>query len=255
MNTPNTPTRVVWRELMTDDLERAKGFYGELFGWVFKEMPMGPNMPPYTIANVGDKGIGGLMTKPDGNMPTFWLSYVGVPSADEALAKANAGGATTIFGPMEIPGVGKMAGFMDSDHAVIAMLQPDGPSQPQSMPQQGEFCWETLMASDPARARAFYGEVFGWTSVPGPSGNGDTVFGVGPKPEDMVADLQQAQGGMPPCWMTYVVVDEIEGARARAERLGGRVVVPLIEIPNVGRIALIADPTGGHLGIFQSAMR
>lgn len=56
---------------------------------------------------------------------------------------------------------------------------------------------------------------------------------------------------MPAMWLTYVVVEALEAARSRAERLGGQVVAPLIEVPKVGRIAVIADPTGGHFGLFQ----
>ena len=70
--------------------------------------------------------------------------------------------------------------------------------------------------------------------------------------EAMVADLQQAQPGTPSMWLTYVVVDDLGRARERVKQLGGAVVVPLIEVPNVGNIALIADPTGGHIGLFEA---
>lgn len=245
--TTHTPGRVVWRELMTTDIERAKGFYGELFGWVFKDMPMGPDQPPYPIIHVKDKGIGGIMQKPEGPFPSFWLSYVSVPDVDAALARAKAGGGSVPFGPFDVPEVGRIAGLMDFAGAMIGLLHATRGDQPPTMPQLGEFCWETISSPDLARAKEFYTRVFGWTV----QGMGEIpVFGTGPRPEDGVADLQLAQG-MPPSWATYVVVETIEAARARAERLGATAVVPLIEIPNIGRIAFIADPTGGHIGLYQ----
>ncbi|MCA9660652.1 MAG: VOC family protein [Myxococcales bacterium] len=246
----HTPGRVVWRELMTSDLERAKGFYGELFGWVFKDFPMSEGQPPYPIAHVGDKGIAGLMQKPSPEMPSFWLSYVSVKDVDEAVGKAKASGGSALFGPMDVPEVGRLGMIADFDNAVIGLLRStQGDQAPEGMPQMGEFCWETMSSTDPERAKAFYSEVFGWTQKPGPSGNGDVVFGA---EEAMVADLQQAQPGTPSMWLTYVVVDDLGRARERVKQLGGAVVVPLIEVPNVGNIALIADPTGGHIGLFEA---
>ncbi len=248
----HTPGRFVWRELMTGDVERAKGFYGELFGWVFKDFPMGPGQPAYPIAHVGDKGIGGLVQKPDPNMPSFWASYVSTRDVDAAVRAAEAGGGTVAFGPMDVPEVGRIAMIMDFDHAALALLKPSRGDGPVAMPKLGEFCWETLTSSDPERAKRFYGEVCGWQTQS--SSVGGSIFAVGPKMEDMVADLQEAQG-MPAMWLTYVVVDTIESARARVVQLGGTVVVPLIELPSIGRIAVIADPTGGHIGLFQGLSR
>lgn len=246
--TTHTHGRVVWRELMTEDVQRAKGFYGELFGWVFKDMPMGPNEPPYPIINVGGRGIGGIALKPPGTPgPPFWLSYVSVPDVDGALARAQEGGGATVFGPFDVPEVGRIGALVDFAGAVIGLLHSSKGDQPAAMPQLGEFCWETISSSDVERAKSFYEHVFGWTA----QGMGDIpVFGTGPRPEDGVADLQPAHG-MPPSWATYVVVETIETARARAERLGATAVVPLIEIPNVGRIAFVRDPTGGHIGLYQ----
>ncbi|MBK8261583.1 MAG: VOC family protein [Nannocystis sp.] len=249
MNLPkHTPGRVVWRELMTSDLERAKGFYGELFGWSFKNMPMGPGEPDYPIAQIGDRGVAGLTQKPDPNMPSFWASYVSVTDVDAAAKAAEAGGGAVAFGPMDVPQVGRIAMIMDFDHAALGLLHSSNGDTPPEIPQLGEFCWETLSSSDPARARRFYRDVIGWVEQPSPAGG--IVFGVGPTSAEGVADLQEAIG-MPAMWLTYVVVEALEAARSRAERLGGQVVAPLIEVPKVGRIAVIADPTGGHFGLFQ----
>ena len=55
----------------------------------------------------------------------------------------------------------------------------------------------------------------------------------------------------PPAWTTYVVVERIEASNARVTELGGKIIVPLVEIPATGRISLIEDPVGAKLGLFQ----
>lgn len=249
-----TPGRVVWRELMTDDIAKAKGFYGELFGWTWKDMPMGEGQPAYPIAQVGDKGIGGMMQKPkDAPFPPFWLSYVSVKDVDASCASAKDGGGSVQMPPMDIPEVGRLAVISDFAGAAIGLLRSSRGDQPQGMPRPGEFCWETLSTPDVERAKSFYSRAIGWKA--GAGTNGIPTFGTGgDSMEAQVADIQKAEN-MPPMWMTYVVVEKLEPSRDRVAKLGGKVAVPLIEVPNVGRIAVIADPTGGHLGLFEPNMQ
>ena len=83
-----TPGRVVWRELMTRDVAKARAFYGELFGWRFEEVDMGP-MGKYTMVHAGAKPIGGLWPKPEGDpRPSAWMSYVSVEDVDQASEQA-----------------------------------------------------------------------------------------------------------------------------------------------------------------------
>jgi predicted enzyme related to lactoylglutathione lyase len=247
-----TPGRVVWRELATRDVEAAKGFYGELVGWTFKAVDMGPS-GTYTMIQAGERQIGGMMTMPkDAPFPPHWMSYVSVKDVDAAAKTWESGGGKVGFGPQDIPNVGRFATLMDPWGAAITAFK-SGMGDPEvGMPKPGEFCWETLSTPDEAKAVALYTKTFGWTTQQGPAGTG-TVFAVGDRMEDTVADVQKAEG-MPPSWMTYVVVENADTARDRAAKLGAKVVVPLIEIPKIGRISFIADPTGGHIGLFQPQM-
>ncbi len=76
-----------WNELMTGDVEAAKNFYSQLFGWESKEMDMGPN-GTYTIFTNGDNDCAGMMKKPEEHVPTSWLSYVTVDDVDASTEKA-----------------------------------------------------------------------------------------------------------------------------------------------------------------------
>lgn len=245
-----TPGLFVWRELMTPDVERARGFYGELFGWTFQDAPMGDFT--YTLVKKGEPMIAGMMGMKDSPHPPHWMSYVSVDDVDAAAARASEAGGTVAVGPMDIPNVGRFAVVGDPDHAYLSLFKSaEGDPPAGGMPGAGTFCWETLATKDVEKAKAFYGTVVGWKVGPGPGGNPDIpVFASG---DVQVADVQLAQG-MPPSWMTYVVVENLEDANARATKLGGAIVVPLIEVPHVGRISLMRDPTGAHLGLFQPQM-
>ena len=239
--------RVCWRELMTDNTDRVKGFYGELFGWKFDDMPMGDMT--YTIIKLGDRGIGGLMKKPMPEAPAAWLSYGSVKDADAVAATAKAEGGTVVVPPTDIPNVGRFTVFVDFAGAAMAALKGDGEQPLPEKPALHEFCWETLSTTDLGRAAAFYSKVFGWQKKPGPAGD-MTVLGTA---DNMVCDVQKAEN-MPPNWLTYVVVEKIEAANERVAKLGGKVLMPLIDVPNVGRISAVQDPTGAVLGLFQPNM-
>lgn len=112
-----------WSELMTSDPAAASEFYGKLFGWVVKDM--GAAMGNYRVANVGDKGVGGIMAIPaeaQGQRPG-WGVYVTVDNVDATLEQAKALGGTVCMGPMDVPGVGRMAGIVDPQGAMISVMQ------------------------------------------------------------------------------------------------------------------------------------
>ncbi|MBX7194864.1 MAG: VOC family protein [Sandaracinaceae bacterium] len=239
---------VIWRELMTGDLEGAKGFYGELFGWTFKTMPMPEGT--YTLAEVGGKGIGGMMPQPPNmKMPPMWTSYVSVPDTDAACAAASANGGKVVFGPVTMEGVGRMATVLDFDMAALAVMTPAGPDEKPGRPALHTFCWETLSTSDVARAHTFYGAVCGWK--PGNGSMGMPVLAAADGSD--VCDVQTAEG-RPPSWLTYVVVESLEASNAKAAKMGGKVMMPRIDIPKVGSISVISDPQGAFLGLFVPSM-
>lgn len=246
--------RVIWRETMTKDVDKAKAFYGALFGWTFKEMPMGPGHT-YTVVEHGGKGVGGVMSQsPEmAGMPPVWISYVSVPDVDASCAAAKAGGGQVVWGPIDIPEVGRMATLLGFDGAAISVMKPTPSDDPdRGVPSPGEFCWETLTTADVERAKAFWTSVMPWRAS---SGVGMDTFAVGDGMEGQVADIQPVRGPVPPNWLTYVVVQKLEDARAKVESLGGRVMMPEIAVPGVGRFAVVLDDQGAALGLFEGLPR
>lgn len=121
----------------------------------------------------------------------------------------------------------------------------------------GMFSWVDLMSSDAARAREFYGAVFGWTAqeVPMPEGPSYTMFMHG---EDAIAGLGQmsdemTDSGMPSVWCSYIEVADVEESVRKAADLGGTIDVPPMAAGDFGRFAIIQDPTGASVGLWQTA--
>ena len=115
----------------------------------------------------------------------------------------------------------------------------------------GAFSWSELMTPDPGAAAGFYGQLFGWQSKASDMGTGPYhVQSVG---DSMVGGIMGmppgAPVGMPPTWALYVTVNDVETTIALCEKLGGKVLVPPMDIPGVGRMAVIADPQGASLNI------
>ncbi len=246
------PGAFVWRELMCPDVEKAKGFYGELCGWSFKDVNMGDFV--YTMAMVGEKSVGGLMPMaPESGHPPHWMSYVSVNDVDASAERAKQHGGTVAVAPQDIPNIGRFSVIGDPGGAYFSLFrgaQGDPPAG--ERPGLGTFCWETLTTKNMDESKKFYAEVVGWTLGSAPMGpSGVPVFSMG---EAAYADVQEAKGNMPPAWFTYVVVENREKSNERVGKLGGKVVEPKIDVENVGKISLIADPAGAFIGLFQPAM-
>ncbi len=122
--------------------------------------------------------------------------------------------------------------------------------------QKGMFSWNELMAKDVEAATGFYTRLFGWTSefMPAPEGGGDyTVFKVN---DTQVAGMMRLpaeaeQAGARPYWGAYVTVDDVEATARKAQELGANILVPPMEVANVGTFCTIQDPQGAIISFIQ----
>src|SRR5436190_17308530 len=122
----HAPGSFCWTELTTTDGPAAKQFYAELFGWEAQDNPIGPDMV-YTMLKVGGKDVAALYQKgPEMQaVPTHWVSYISVASADEAAAKAKELGGTVIQEPFDVMEHGRMAAITDPTGATFCVWQPN----------------------------------------------------------------------------------------------------------------------------------
>jgi predicted enzyme related to lactoylglutathione lyase len=108
-------------ELNTNDLPKAKAFYGKLFDWKFEDVPTA--VDPYTLIKVGDGTGGGMMVNPIPNAPSWWLAYVLVDDVAAATTKAKSLGAKVMKDVTEVKGMGSFSILIDPTGATIALWE------------------------------------------------------------------------------------------------------------------------------------
>ena len=114
----------------------------------------------------------------------------------------------------------------------------------------GAFSWSELMTSDPAAAAAFYGQLFGWNVQTMDMGTGPYhVAKVGETSIGGIMAMPPDAPPMPPHWGCYVTVNNVEETLAKCAALGGKTLMPGMDIPHVGRMAVIQDPQGAVLSV------
>ncbi len=111
-------------ELHTQDPERAKKFYKELFDWKLEEFPE----MEYTIINVGEGTGGGMMKSPMPDALPQWVPYILVDDIAASTEKAKSLGATVLAEITEIPDIGTFSMFQDPTGASFALFQPKMPA-------------------------------------------------------------------------------------------------------------------------------
>jgi hypothetical protein len=119
---------------------------------------------------------------------------------------------------------------------------------------QGTPCWVDLMSPDQQAAIDFYSDLFGWAAEIGPAEtggyaictlNGRPVAGIG---------AAMAMGDQPPpptVWTTYLAADDADDVAAKIAAAGGQVVVPAMDVTDVGRMLIAVDPTGAVFGVWE----
>lgn len=118
----NQPNSLCWNELMTRDLEQAKGFYAKVFGWTYSVTPMGDF--DYTMARVGERDNGGLMPMVGPQwegVPPHWMVYFAVADTDAICSKITATGGKVCVPPTDIP-IGRFAVVEDPQGAVFSII-------------------------------------------------------------------------------------------------------------------------------------
>lgn len=153
--------------------------------------------------------------------------------------------------PMQVMEAGHMAVIADPMGAVCCLWQANQNIGSELVNEHGALIWNELVSSDAAGAVQFYAEVFGVGTMEQDMGQPEPyrmlVIGENPVAGAMPPPME----GMPNAWTVYFAVDDIESSMATVAELGGTVVLPRFDVPGVGKMAGISDPTGGMCMIME----
>jgi predicted enzyme related to lactoylglutathione lyase len=116
------PGMFTWNELMTTDVEAAKAFYSEVFGWEFQDAPIGV---PYSLVQVDGQEVGGITVLPPEvqGSPPRWITYVTVDDVDAVAEKAERLGGKVVVAPQDVPVIGRYCAIQDPQGAMICAIK------------------------------------------------------------------------------------------------------------------------------------
>ncbi len=252
------PGSFCWPELATPDSAKAKAFYAGIFGWTAVDAPSSGGT--YTFLRLRGLDVAACRTLSDHEkakgIPSYFMTYISTASTDTSAAKAAELGGKVLFGPFDVEGIGRMAVVQDPGGVVFALWEARGHIGARLVGEENTLCWTELVTKDPDGAKAFYGGLFGWTwkesEVSGPSEyheihrDGQAIGGLLPMKGKWWADV-------PPHWMPYIFVSDCDASAAKATALGGGAAVPPMDIPHVGRFAVLRDDQGAHFSVIAMA--
>ena len=119
----------------------------------------------------------------------------------------------------------------------------------------GTFCWWDLGARDADVTKNFYAQLFNWTPVDSPNGYGGlyTMFFVGDRDVAGLAPMspEMQEQGIPTYWMSLVAVEDADATVEKALQANASVLMPVTQVMDHGRMAVLRDPTGAAFGIWQ----
>ncbi|HET9369772.1 MAG TPA: VOC family protein [Vicinamibacterales bacterium] len=242
------PGRFVWRDLMTKDVDAAKQFYGELFGWRFEDARRGDR--PYVIARRDSMPIAGLVdvsAMPDAG--SQWLSFMSVEDVDKSVAFVRAENGTVLVEPRDLP-MARAAVISDPQGAPLGLAELRRGAPDPVQPTPHHFFWQEYLAGDVDQALTFYKRLAGYDSVILES-RLDVDYHVlrSTRGRAGLFRLPPTVVGVQPNWLPYVLVSDPAALSARVPALGGRVVVAAAPERRNGSLVVIADPGGAVLAL------
>lgn len=246
---------VIWHDLLTQDVAKARRFYADLLGWKY-QIERASNFvwrhgeAEYPLILANGEAHGGFVD-PGQNVLSRWIAYVMVQDVDAVTANAKNLGLTIIREPFDTPGVGRSAVIQDLQGAVVC---PTFPTHTFPAPS-GTFLWDELITDDVESAKLLYCDLFGWRS------NDIDVSQIGRYTVLKSIDNADA-GGVTnqsfnalgfTVWIPYLATNDVDAAIVNAKTLGASIYEESIYMPNGKRKAILADPTGAIFGLLASS--
>jgi uncharacterized protein len=248
----NDPGYFAWYELMTTDATAAASFYRNVVGWNTKADST--SQLPYALFTANDVPTAGLMELPEegrkmGAMPR-WMGYVGVRDVHAAADRIKRlGGA--VYVPPTDTNIGRISVVADSNTATFGVVDrlEVPPQLPTDSGKPGRIGWHELFAEDLDREVAFYCELFGWQKADTENHLTDAYVSLSAGGQVIGGAFKNPTGEVPPFWLFYFNVDDLDAAAERVRAGGGHATLNDVELPGGSWVALCVDPQGAAFAL------
>jgi predicted enzyme related to lactoylglutathione lyase len=244
--------KFVWFDLFTHDLQAARHFYEELFGWSFYPVESGRK----SVNTIIREGIPianatQIDRKKNKVRKSRWLSYLSVEDVDRSTKLVEQYNGTIYMRPKELPNRGRVAVVKDPQGAVFAMVTVLGGDPPDQEMMENFWMGSELWTSHMDSALNFYQVLVGYEQK---------MVDVGTESKYclMVKDGQPRAGmvkipwdDVKPNWVPYIAVEDVMAIADKVKQLGGILLIEPDKKVREGRVAIISDPNGAVFGVQQ----
>jgi len=256
LNNPATkthlPGKFVWADLFTTDPVAATKFYSGLFGWTANTITQ--DGKTYTVFSNGSRPVAGLAPRPPSNTkrPSRWIAYIAVANMSSTLKLVAKAGGQVRADARDFPDRGVQAIVADNEGSTIGLLQSSSGDSADDEPKPGDWNWFELYVKQPQVVSAFYRQVINYEFAPDlrTERKNDFLLSSGGLARAGVAPLPNREDAKPG-WLGVVRVASIDESLARVAKLGGEVLVTPRAVEYESRFAIIADSTGGTVGLVE----
>ncbi|MFJ5687710.1 VOC family protein [Streptomyces sp. NPDC093099] len=244
-----------WLDLQSPDTEASAGFYSAVFGWDFQSA--GPDAGGYGHFRKDGKTVAALGPLPWEDAPAAWTVHFQTSDADATARAVEQAGGTVRVPPFDVRDTGRLSHLADPSGAGFAVWQPGTVKGLEAVSDTNTLFWAELHTFDATGALSFYRSLFGWRG---------REMKIGPmlytvlstaKGEEQAASfggLVTVDGpGSQASWIPYFASDDTDAIETRVQDNGGSLVAPSSDVPDRGRIALLADPSGAAFAVINPA--
>ena len=173
------------------------------------------------------------------------------PPPTQSAKKAKDLGGKLLMEPFDVMDVGRMAVIQDPQGATFCVWEPKKHIGAELMNEPGTMCWAELDTTDTESAKKFYTGLFGWGTKDSEQytewlRGGTSIGGMMKIPKEW--------GPVPPNWLVYFMVSDVDASAKKAGELGAGTIVPPMDIPKTGRFAVLHDQQGAVFAIFKPEM-
>ncbi|WP_435972777.1 VOC family protein [Streptomyces sp. Qhu_M48] len=244
-----------WIDLGSPDTGAAAAFYGAVFGWEFRSA--GPDTGGYGFFQQDGRTVAALGPLTEEGADSAWTVYFQTPDAEAAQHAAEAAGGSVRVAALDVMDAGRMAALTDPGGARFAVWQPGANKGLERTSSTNTLVWAELHVADPEAVLGFYRTLFGWrwAAMEAPGMKYRVLSTAEGDQEDATfgGAAEFLDDGDVPRWIPYFDVEDADAVAASAQGNGGSVLMPAADVPDVGRIAWLADPFGAPFAVLKPA--
>ena len=233
-----------WVDAAVTDPAASHKYFSELFGWGRRVRPT-DQAQAYNIMTLHGEHVAGICrVEPEG--PSQWMSYLLVENLEKATERAQELGAEVLRSNDEIKRFGRMSVLQDPTGAILALWESEK-GEPGIPFGPGSIGWTELITPELEKATKFYSELTGWKYHD--TKFGDLEYRIFSLHGQEVCGMKSGEGRSR--WMVHFCVDDCDETFQRGVELGGTELLAPFDLKDIGRCAVLADPSGGPFGVVQ----